>query len=204
MTTRLDHGAIGFTANGVAFQAFAYDAIRAGCLAEWRPQLASGSESLTGGNGFFAPAPDMASLVRHLLNGITASWSFATSALVKSPAGWKLRAGDVLHESAFDRVVLAIPPAQTAPLINPYRDDWARHASLVPMQPYWALMGIADNVEGKPRWDAARPIRGPLEWVVRNDSRPGRAAVAGQAHWVAHARASWNRHHDHGSHREQR
>jgi renalase len=31
--------------------------------------------------------------------------------------------------------------------------------------------------------------------VLRNDTRPGRASVPGQAQWVAHARAGWSRRH---------
>jgi len=34
-----------------------------------------------------------------------------------------------------------------------------------------------------------------LAWVLRNDSRPGRERVAGQTHWVVHARADWSRRH---------
>lgn len=195
VTARVDHGAIGFTASSPPFQAFASDAQRAGCLAQWRPGLAKGSESLSGGALLYVPAPDMPALARHLLDGIPAAWSFAADGLHKCPTGWRVQAGDVLHASTFDVVVLALPPAQAAPLMNPYRPDWARHASIVPMQPCWTLMGIADDPEGISRWDLARPATGPLAWVLRSDSRPGRATVPGLAHWVAHARPSWTRRH---------
>lgn len=39
-TTRLDHGALGFTANNPAFQADVDLALRAGCLAEWSDKAA--------------------------------------------------------------------------------------------------------------------------------------------------------------------
>ena len=44
-TTRLDHGASGFTASSVAFQTFADHALQTGCLVEWK---------LTGGRQFAA------------------------------------------------------------------------------------------------------------------------------------------------------
>ncbi|HYN61569.1 MAG TPA: hypothetical protein VET87_18815, partial [Rubrivivax sp.] len=67
--------------------------------------------------------------------------------------------------------------------------------SVVPMQPCWTLMGIADDPEPALGWDLARPPTGPLAWVLRNDARPGRARVPGQAHWVVHARTGWSRRH---------
>jgi predicted NAD/FAD-dependent oxidoreductase len=63
------------------------------------------------------------------------------------------------------------------------------------MLPGWTLMGVADELAQAPDWDAARPATGPLAWVIRHESRPGRAAVAGQSHWVAHARPAWSRQH---------
>jgi renalase len=92
-------------------------------------------------------------------------------------------------------VVLALPPAQAAPLLSPHRCDWARHASVAPMQPCWTLMGVADAPDKALGWDLARPPAGPLAWLLRNDARPGRERVPGQAHWVAHARSGWSRRH---------
>ena len=80
-------------------------------------------------------------------------------------------------------------------MLNPHRLDWARHAATALMQPCWTLMGIADNPGPDSGWDLARPPSGPLAWVLRNDARPARASVPGQAHWVAHARTGWSRRH---------
>jgi hypothetical protein len=194
-TTQLDHGALGFTACNPAFQAFADPAQRAGWLAEWRPRLAPGSLPLEGGATLYVPAPDMPALCRHLLDGVPVSLSFAVDGLQHGPLGWQVQGGGVRHASAFDAVVLALPPAQAAPLLNPHRLDWARHASTALMQPCWTLMGVADDPEPALAWDLARPPSGPLAWVLRNDARPGRAAVPGLAHWVAHARTGWSRRH---------
>ena len=138
-------------------------------------------------------APDMPALCRHLLDGTAATWSFAVDGLYNGPLGWRVQAGGVRHALKFDSVVLALPPAQAAPLLSPHRLDWARLASVVPMQPCWTLMGIADDSESALGWDLARPPTGALAWALRNDARPGRASVPGQAHWVAHARTGWSR-----------
>jgi len=41
----------------------------------------------------------------------------------------------------------------------------------------------------------ALPESGPLAMIVRNDSKPGRTAVAGLTHWVAHASTAWSQAH---------
>lgn len=198
-TTRFDHGAIGFTARSAAFQAFIEQTLQAGRTAEWAPRRAAGSLPAETGERLHVSMPDMPALCRHLLDAVPATWSFAVDGLHIGPHGWQVHAGDVRHPMSFDAVVLALPPAQAAPLLSPHRHDWARYASLAPMMPCWTLMGIAhapEDAEGPaPDWDLAQPPTGPLAWVLRNDARPGRQRIPGQAHWVAHARAGWSRRH---------
>jgi renalase len=194
-TTRLDHGAVGITARGATFQSFVDESVHAGWLAEWAPAVAAGSLPAEHGGRLYVPAPDMPALCRRLLDGAAATWSFAVDGLHHSPLGWQVQAAGERHALQFDAVVLALPPAQAAPLLSPHRLDWARRASVVPMQPCWTLMGIADAPEPSLGWDLARPPTGPLASVLRNDARPCRARVPGQAHWVAHARTGWSRRH---------
>jgi predicted NAD/FAD-dependent oxidoreductase len=129
------------------------------------------------------------------LDGVPVSLSFAVDGLHRDARGWQVQADGICHASRFDAVVLALPPAQAAPLLKAHRPDWARHASTSLMQPCWTLMGIADDPPPKSSWDLARPAAGSLAWVLRNDARPGRARVPVQAHWVAHARTGWSRRH---------
>ena len=194
-TTALDHGALGFACRSAAFQAFADAAVASGCLRTWSPTLAAGSLPLEERGPLYIGAPDMPALCRHMLNGLPARWSFAVDSLQRGPNGWQLRAGDGEPTPAFDAVVLALPPAQAAPLLQAHRADRAWQASLAWMQPCWTLMGVADETQPEPDWDLAQPATGPLAWVLRNDQRPGRARVPGQAHWVVHARAGWSRQH---------
>ena len=194
-TTRLDHGAIGITARSEAFQTFVDQALHAGWLAEWAPVLAADSLPLEDGDRLFVPSPDMPALCRCLLDGTAGTWSFAVDGLHKGPLGWQVQAGGERHSTQFDAVVLALPPAQAAPLLSHYRSDWARHASVIAMHACWTLMGVADAPQRALGWGLARPRTGPLAWVLRNDARPGRERVTGQAHWVAHAQAGWSRRH---------
>jgi renalase len=198
-SAQLDHGAVGITARSAAFQAFVEQAVRAGCLAEWAPRQASDGSQVDVDPPLYVPTPDMPALCRWLLEGATTTWSFAVDSLHKSPVGWQVASGGELYDAQFDVVVLALPPAQAAVLLNPHRRDWARHASVTPMQPCWTLMGVADETEttsdSAVDWALTRPSTGSLAWVLRNDTRPGRKRVPGQAHWMVHARSGWSRQH---------
>lgn len=191
-TTRLDHGALDITARSSAFEAFVDEAMQAGWLVEWAPTLAEGSLPLDDEGRRHLPVPDLPSLCRQLLAGIDATWSFAVDRLHQGSEGWQVEMDGHRHETVFDAVVLALPPAQAAPLLGPHRADWARDAAVVTMEPCWTLMGVTDDIDTSPSWDLGRPVAGPLASVLRNDARPGRQPVAGEAHWVAHARAEWS------------
>ena len=201
-TTGIDHGAVSVTARSAAFQAFVNQALQAGFLAEWKPLLAAGSLPVEDGAPLCVPVPDLPALCRHLLDGTAATWSFAVDSLQRRPLGWQVAADGLCHPTLFDAVVLALPPAQAAPLLKPHRPEWAGQAAATPMLPCWTLMGIADDpgpTDNAPQAalqrDLARPPTGELAWVLRNDSRPGRDRRPGQAHWVVHASAGWSQQH---------
>ena len=202
-TTQFDHGAVGLTARSASFRAFVAPAVHAGWLAEWTPTLAAGSLPLGDGAALYLPLPGMPELCRRLLDGTPASWSCSVEGLHKGPRGWQVEAAGERLGTPFDIVVSALPPAQAAPLLTTHRPDWARQASVAQMQPCWTLMGVADAPEQAQEqaqeqpagWGLARPPQGVLAWLLRNDTRPGRERVAGEAHWVLHARAGWSREH---------
>lgn len=194
-TAHLDHGAPAFSVSDEAFRQFLVATTPPGALARWNPTLAVGGRALESTAPLWLPQPDMPSLCRHWLRDIPVSLSFAVDSLVRHPAGWQLQAAGATLPGHFDAVVLALPPAQAAPLLAPYRGDWAQRASLTMMQPCWTLMGVARQPATAPAWDVARPEKGPLAWIMRSDARPGRAPSPGEAHWVAHSRAGWSRQH---------
>lgn len=193
--TPFDHGAPGITVHSADFQAFLEQNLGTGRLTPWTPSLAANSLPLEDGDKHYLPVSDMPSVCRYLLDGVSTTWSFAVERLHRCRNGWQVEADGTVHAELFDAVVLALPPAQAAPLLSPHRHDWAQQAEAVRMQPCWTLLGISDDAEPALAWDLAQPPTGPLAWVMRNDRRPGRAPKLGQAHWVAHAHADWSREH---------
>ncbi len=194
-SARLDHGAPAFTARGADFQQFLATASPPDALAPWRPTLATGSRPLGDAGPLWLPKPDMPSLCRWLLRDIPATWSLAVDRLLPGPLGWQLEANGATLPGHFDVVLLALPPAQAAPLLAAHTRDWAQRASLALMQPCWTLMGVARRPANDGLWDVGRPEQGPLAWVMRNDARPGRESSADEVQWVVHARSGWSRQH---------
>ena len=192
---RLDHGAPAFTACGADFQQFLATALPADALARWTPTLAAGCRPLDGAGPLWLPQPDMPSLCRWLLRDIPVTWSFNVDRLLRGPLGWQIDAAGSTLPGQFDAVVLALPPAQAAPLLALHRRDWAQRASLALMQPCWTLLGVARRTANDQRWDLGRPDQGPVAWVMRNDAKPSRESSAEATQWVAHARAGWSRQH---------
>ena len=198
-SARVDHGAPGFAATDPGFLDFLQGLGGETHVAPWLPQPAPGSRAVRPGGAWQLPAPDMPSLCRALLQGVPTRWSFTVERLVREAGRWRLEgsaeAGPERLPEAFDAVVLALPPTQAAPLLAPHRPDWAQRAALAVMQPCWTLMGVTQRPARSMPWDVLRPASGPLAWLHRDDTRPGRTAAADEAHWVAHARGAWSREH---------
>jgi predicted NAD/FAD-dependent oxidoreductase len=86
-----------------------------------------------------------------------------------------------------DVVLVAVPPAQAAPLLAA-APRLLERASAAALRPCWAvLLGFESAVPVE--FDAAFLKLGPLSWVARNSSKPGREG--GEA-WVLHASMPWS------------
>lgn len=189
----IDHGSPMVHAAAPAFRAFVDRLASAGGVVEWRPRLAPGSRPCASTGPLWVGLPDSPSICRGLLRGVGTRWLTTVTQLQQGPDGWLLNTAEGPVDGPFDAVVLALPPAQAAPLLAAHRRDWAQRAALALMQPCWTLLGVSDRPVADTAWDLARPAQGVLSWVIRNDRRPGRAAADGEAHWVLHARAGWAR-----------
>jgi predicted NAD/FAD-dependent oxidoreductase len=189
-----DHGAPGFQVRAPAFAAFVARAHADGLLLPWRPRDASGARAPEA-DTVWVPTPDMPALCRALLKDLPVHTQVQVDALHRDDAGWRLDSGGATVARDFGAVVLTIPPAQAAALLQPLRPGWAQQALTLPMLPDWTLMGLASAAGDISDWQLARPSDGALASVLRNHSKPGRAPLAGMAHWVAHATADWSARH---------
>ena len=190
-----DHGAPGFAVRTPGLREAVDAAARAGVLRAWSPVAAPGGRPCDDTAVLQLGSPDMPAWCRWLLQGLPTTWRWPVARLQRNAQGWWLESADGGQDGPYDAVVLALPPAQAAPLLADHRREWAQRASLALMQPCWTLMGVTGAHGDDRGWDLGRPQTGPLAWVARNDARPGRTAEGNEAHWVLHARAGWSRHH---------
>jgi predicted NAD/FAD-dependent oxidoreductase len=216
-TTEFDHGAQQITAHEPLFGAAMARAAAAGHAVPWQPRIAGladgfGATPIQAGHTSshaplrYLPVPNMPALCQHWLAGVPVQLQATVTRLQRGGDGrWRLQlaeasaaAPEEAAQPLFDRVVLAMPPAQAAALLADHQPAWSQALRGVEMTPCWTLMAVSDRPDAGSSaedWDARVPADGPLAWVSRNDRRPGRAAPAGQCTWVAQASAAWSLQH---------
>ncbi|AKT40746.1 NAD(P)/FAD-dependent oxidoreductase [Chondromyces crocatus] len=189
---RFNHGAQYVTARDPGFGALLAGLAEAGVMAPWD----------AAGEGRWTGVPGMSVLGRHLAqqSGAEVRLQEQVLFLQDDEAGWLVRVvpaaeaypGEVLDTGGvverFDAVMLAIPPAQAAPLLLAAGHPFAEPVGAVTLLPCWTLMvAFAKSVDAP---DVQRFEAGPLAWIARENSRPG--ADTPPDRWVVHASPAWS------------
>lgn len=188
-----DHGAQYFTARSPAFQAQVKTWLAAGLAAPYAGRIA---QIKAGAVRLLAPAeprfvaiPAMNATCRALGADINIELECQVTAVTPGEYGWRL-SWDEGGESGFDAVALAIPAVQAVPLCAA-APDLAAQAGAVKYRPCWTAMIRFAEAPGV-AFDAAFVEHPVLGWVMRDASRPGRAAGE---RWVLQANAEWSQLH---------
>ena len=194
-----DHGAPCFSAPSAPFRAAVQDAEARGWLARWPAAMAPTGFQPLSPEPLWVGTPAMPRWCQALVAGLALRLNARVDAIRRDAdrAGgrWALAVDGTDPAQGFSHVVLALPPAQAAVLLQPHRADWAQRAAAWPMRPCWALMGVAAAGPRGPAWDAIRPLDGPLAWLARNGAKPGRSVTPGVDAWVAQATGDWSQTH---------
>lgn len=191
-----DHGAQYFTARHPDFRAEVARWQAAGVAAPWQARLAviGGLEAHQpdGGLERFVGVPRMPAPARFLAEGLDLRLETAVTKLRREEAGWCIATREAGEISArYAALVLAVPAPQAVPLLQPVAESLAGMAANVLMRGSWALMLRYDAPLDLP-FDAAFVNHGPLRWVARDSSKPGRQGVET---WLLHATAEWSEAH---------
>lgn len=192
-----DHGAQYFTARDPRFRAELARWQAAGVAAPWAPRLA-----VLGGLGRHQPdarlqrwvgQPQMTAPARWLAEALPLTLSSTVSALRRDAAGlWQLQTAEQgWLDAGFSAVLLALPAPQAAALLAPQAPELAALCAQVRMRACWALMLQYEQPPALP-FEAAFVNAGPLRWIARNSSKPGRS---GTETWLLHAEAEWSEAH---------
>lgn len=148
--------------------------------------------------------PYMSSIARALADGLEITLARQVTEIEGRPGAWRLRHAaatrpgrappkdvPVEEDGPFDAVVLAIPAEQAAALLNGPASHLAEVLAGVRMAPCLTLMAAFAERLTLP--DMQRFTGGPIGWVARDSSKPGRNAE--NECWVVQAAPEWSREH---------
>lgn len=186
-----DMGAQYFTARDHGFRQELKNWLDAGYVEEWSPRVyqydQSGLRRSTDDQQRFVGYPRMSAWSRALLEGLELISSTRIEKLQPQADGQWLLVDDQNQEyGAFDRVIVATPAPQAAPLLEP-ASQLAHAARQVEMLPGWTLaLSFSEPLDTQV--EACFVREGPLDWISRNSSKPGREQADT---WVLQSTPGW-------------
>ena len=188
-----DHGAQYFTARHPDFRAELQRWADAGAAALWTPRLqvfgGQDQHRLDPALERWVGTPGMTAPARWLAQALPLQTAATVDQLRRDADGWRLHTAEGgWLEQPFAAVLLALPAPQVPPLLQACAPGLAALAATVRMRACWALMLQFDAPVELP-FDAAFVNQGPLRWLARNGSKPGRT---GAESWLLHADAEWS------------
>lgn len=193
-----DHGAQYFTARHPLFVAQVANWEAQGLVQTWPAKIgvydAQGWHRHTEPLPRYVGTPTMNAPLSAAANdgALTVERGRLVESLLRVEGGWRLKfKEDAQPSTVFDTVLLAMPAPQVQALIAPWSRQLVDHASQVRMLPSWALIAHFDQ---RPfhEVDAAFINQGPLRWIARQASKPGRSEAEC---WLIHAQATWSEQH---------
>lgn len=188
-----DHGAQYFTARDPAFVQQVQSWVDCGVVALWQPRLlaigAQSERSTPGGEARWVGLPGMNCLASNLLEGLDVRCGLRVERAQRDGSGWWLEFADAAPAGPFGALLCTLPAPQAADLLAD--EPLGLLAGEVEFAPCWALM--TEFARPLPvDFDAAFVNRGPLSWVARDASKPGRPAGE---RWLIHAGTPFSRAH---------
>ena len=191
-----DHGAQYFTARHPEFRAEVARWQLAGVAGPWSPrlQVLGGTSSHQPDSAVqrFVGIPRMTAPGRFLADTLALTTQTIIQQLQRRANGWHLSSVErgTLNE-CFDAVLLAVPAPQVVPLVEGVAPGLAAVAASASMRGCWALM-LRFTAPVELPFDAVFVNEGPLRWISRDNSKPGRG---GPETWLLHASAEWSEAH---------
>lgn len=196
-----DHGAQYFTARDPLFVQELARWQDAGVADLWQPDIAvlgdGSSHRNDGTTRRYVGMPRMSSPARWLADSLTVTTSARVIGLSNHDHRWQLHFDDstvdreALANTVFDAVVLALPSAQAAELTRPHTAAITTLCETSLMRPCWAAILQFSAAVPLP-FAAAFVNAGPLRWIARDSSKPGRPE---RETWVLHATTDWSEQH---------
>jgi hypothetical protein len=192
-----DHGAQYFTVSQPAFEAQVQKWLQLGLVAEWQGRLYeadhSGINPKQSDKKRYVGVPRNTCPARQMAQSLTVELEQTVQEITFAEGKWRVKTKEHgVYPQVFDKVVLAIPAPQAQALLG-FNLEMQTLAASVKMRGCWALMGRYAHTLDLP-FDGLFVNIGPLSWVARDSSKPGRlheGSVVKEV-WVLHASAEWS------------
>jgi renalase len=194
-TLRFDHGAQYFTVSDPRFARQVELWRKRGLAVPWSGRVveltAEGGIEEKADTTRFVGVPGMSALGRDLARDVNVHWSWRVDALepVAGEAGWRLLLDSGQAVGQFQAVVTSAPAPQSAALLDGTATGLSASCQSVSMVPCWAAMAAFEYPLGAD-FDGAFVGSGPLAWIARESSKPGRSA--NPECWVLHGDPAWS------------
>lgn len=193
-SAQFDHGAQYFTVRARLFSDLIDGLVEKGVVSTWQARfgLSDGKRTIpTNPSGIrYVGSPRMSAISRHLAEGIDCSFGRAVDHVELYRKRPRIVFSDGPKSRVFDAVVSTCPPEQSAAVVG-VSTRLVKQIQTVEMEPCWALMVQLDTPVDY-AYDGVRVTSGPINWVSRNSSKPGRPV---KPTWVVHASPVWSRRH---------
>ncbi|MCK6551869.1 FAD-dependent oxidoreductase [Myxococcota bacterium] len=192
-----DHGAQYFTARAPRFAARVETWAAAGVIAPWNARFGTfhrGHVEPADVHPRWVAVPGMSALAKHVLGPLPVRTGAKVSSVARSGDTWTLALEDGELVGGFDVVISTLPAPQAASLVEGTSSTLALAARQVELDPCWTVMAAFDAPVALPLDGARVDDGGPLGWVAREASKPGRSATGPDA-WVLQASHAWSRAH---------
>ncbi|WP_048308004.1 NAD(P)/FAD-dependent oxidoreductase [Halomonas sp. PR-M31] len=123
--------------------------------------------------------PRMSALTRHLSQDLDLHTQCRIEHLHREESIWWLQDDQGLRHGPFTQIILAIPSPQAQPLLAPHSQILSEACQCVEMSPCWTAYALFEAPlppleTSASQWQTAFMNGGPLRFVARNDSKPGR------------------------------
>ncbi|WP_293765955.1 FAD-dependent oxidoreductase [uncultured Aquitalea sp.] len=190
-----DHGAQYFTARHPDFQRQVLHWLDAGAIAVWQTLPAVLGDSRVPAHDAplrYVGVPGMSAPAKALATGLEVHTAHTIKALTRETGGWRLASAEHgLLPGLYAQVLVATPSPQAAALLKEACPALSALAAAHSMLPCWTVMA-QPAAPASLGFDAAFVNAGPLRWLARNNSKPGRS---GLECWVLQANAAWSAEH---------
>ena len=178
-TLAFDHGAQYFTVRDDRFSMIVAEWQRDRVVARWTGRVVTfddeGWEDVDDKTDRYVGTPGMSAIGAAMADGLDVTY------------GARIASLPPLLDS-FDRLIVATPPAQAAPLVAHVPALAARLAGII-MKPSWTVMAAFEEKVAA-RFDAAFVNGSALGWIARNTSKPKRDWKVDA--WVLQATTAWS------------